>query len=60
MLLCSVQARRQAFVWGEGCVCAFQSKMDNGSIMQQNMDDGFCVSCSCFDLHAFLSSVNML
>ena len=28
---------------------AFQSKMDNGSIAQQNMDDRICVQCSCFE-----------
>ena len=28
---------------------AFQSKMDSGSIAQQNMDDGICGLCSCFE-----------
>ena len=33
---------------GGGGGGAFQSKRDNGSIVQQNMDDRICASCSCF------------
>ena len=40
-----------------GGAYAFHSKIGKGYIAQQNMDDGICVSCSCFGLNAFLPSV---
>ena len=51
----TAQANIGRFCLGGGD--AFQSKMDKAYIVQQNMDDRICVSCSCFGLHAFLPSV---